>query len=703
MQETGRSAISRRRGLGRARWLGAGLAVTVVGLGAGLAVTALPAYADVTSSYYTIGTPTGAVTAIAASPAAATTGASTQFTVTFTTPASLSGTSDSWVTVTPSESLGSVPANIALVGGGGSCIQSGTTGSGGAGIDTAATVTIELNSTCAISAGTSVEVIYTADAPATTSTFNFTVTTSGDNYPATSNQISVSSSGSSLTASSLSFGANATYTINSVTVENLTSLGTTLTLIANATAGTETIAFYNGAAGYSVTYTPSGGSATADTVSAASSTGVSVTLTLATALANGDVVTITAEGTNPAYNSATEADDVTVQAGNATPLTTASVTFGNSVSSLSVVPSNPIAGASTNYTIGFRAADAVSAGGDIDLSEIAGPTNFSLVTGVDVSDQTLGWSFVATGTFLSSGTALIPLQEAIDAGDAVTVLLAGVINPAAGTVSDFEVKTTADPNYATAPPYTISTNASPGVVVAVNPSTTGSLATYTISNVEATAALSGGTSTLELEAPTGTTFSNVAGYFSIVDTTNSAGSGTVTALSGGSTNTVTLTVPHNINAGDVLTITANDVINPSVASSTDVITIVGSVTGPGAVPTTTTTTTTVPTTTTTVPKPVPVVSVVTQSATVGSGHRPGIKLECKVSNCKGYITLSDVTSKVGSTAYSFKAGNSHTYPVRLNSTGIKLLKGAKAHTIKVNTKVSVNGGKTITVKVTLVG
>ncbi len=95
--------------MGRARWLGAGLAVTVVALGAGLAATALPAYADVTSSDYTIGTPTGAVTAIAATPAAVTTGASTQFEVTFTTPAALAGSSDSWVTVTPSESLGSVP------------------------------------------------------------------------------------------------------------------------------------------------------------------------------------------------------------------------------------------------------------------------------------------------------------------------------------------------------------------------------------------------------------------------------------------------------------------------------------------------------------------------------------------------------------------------------------------------------------------
>lgn len=345
----------------------------------------------------------------------------------------------------------------------------------------------------------------------------------------------------------------------------------------------------------------------------------------------------------------------------------------------------------------------MSAGGDIDLSELAGPTIFSAVTGIDVSDQTLGWNFVASGSSLTSGFAAIPLQEAINPGDAVTVLITGVINPAAGTISDFQVKTTGDPNYATAPPYTISTNASPGVVVAVNPSTTGSLATYTISNVEATAGLAGGSSSLELEAPIGTTFSNVAGYFSIVDTTNSAGSGTVAALSGGSTNTVTLTVPHNISAGDVLTITAQDVINPSVASSTDVMTIVGSVTGPGAVPTTTTTTTAPPTTTTTVPpKPVPVIVVVTKSATVGKANKPGITVQCKVSNCKGYITLSDVVTKVGSTEYSFKAGKSHTYPILLNTTGIKLLNGAKDQTIKVNTKVSVTGGKTITVKVTLV-
>jgi hypothetical protein len=73
-----------------------------------------------------------------------------------------------------------------------------------------------------------VEVIYTADAPAATGNFIFTITTSGDTYPATSNEVSVSTSGSSLTASALSFGANATYTITDIPVASLTSGGTSL-------------------------------------------------------------------------------------------------------------------------------------------------------------------------------------------------------------------------------------------------------------------------------------------------------------------------------------------------------------------------------------------------------------------------------------------------------------------------------------------
>ena len=223
------------------------------------------------------------------------------------------------------------------------------------------------------------EVIYTADAPVTTGTFNFTVTTSGDNYPAISNQISVSTSGSTLTASSLVVRRQRDL-YHHRRAGGGPHLGRDhpLRWCANATVGTETISFYNGSAGYSVTYTPSGGSATADTVTAGDVNRGERNLDTrdcsrerrhAHHHRRGDQPGVQRRPRSPTTSRCT--------AGNGTPETSTSVTFGNSVTSVSVVPSNSLAGATTNYTVGFRASDAVSVGGDIDLSELAGPTNFT--------------------------------------------------------------------------------------------------------------------------------------------------------------------------------------------------------------------------------------------------------------------------------------------------------------------------------------
>ena len=83
---------------------------------AGIAVTALPAYADVTSSYYTIGTPSGAVSTVVATPSNVISSAATNFEVSFTTSAALSGATNSFITVAPSQSFASPPVNIDLVG-----------------------------------------------------------------------------------------------------------------------------------------------------------------------------------------------------------------------------------------------------------------------------------------------------------------------------------------------------------------------------------------------------------------------------------------------------------------------------------------------------------------------------------------------------------------------------------------------------------
>ena len=673
--------------------------LTTGALCAGLVVAALPAYADVTSSYYTIGTPTGGVSTVVASPASVTEATPTNFEVSFTAGAALSGASDGFITVAPSQSLASAPTNIDLVGG--SCIQAGTAGAGGAGTAAATGLTIELGSSCAISSGSSVQVYFTATAPPTAGTFYFTVTTSGNSSLATSNTVTVSSSAATLTAALYSFGANTTYTISNMPVSNLTLNPNTLFIAAIVTSGTEDLTFYNGVSGYTVSYTPSGGSATADPVQTATLVGNSVTLTLANALSNGGKLNITATGTNPATNAATQANQMEVEPGNGTTDLTNSITFGNSVSAVAVSPSTTVAGAPASYTVSFKASSSLGAGGDVNFAETAGPTNFTAVTGVEVIDTTQGWHFVAAGVALANGTISIPLSDAIVGGDSITVILANVTNPPAATISDFKVSTTSDGVATTAAPYTIGANGSPGVVVSVNPTTTSSLATYSISNFRASAALVGGTSTITVEAPAGTVFPNSVGFYGIQAATTLSGSATAGAVvSGGGSNTVVLRVANSINAGDLLSITMEDVINPSIASSTYSITLVGGVTGLAPVAPTTTTTVP-PTTTTTKPKPKPVVTSLTKSAAV-SKKAVQLKLGCSAAPCSGVITLTDVRTEIGHSKYSLAAGKTGKVSVGLFAVAQTLLAGAKHHTITVTETVTVAGGTTIKPKLTIV-
>jgi hypothetical protein len=563
----------------RTKLAGGALAITTAALGGGLMATALPAYADVTTNAYTIGAPSGAVGAVTASPGSVGQGALTNFAVTFDLPAALSGPSDDSVTVTPSTALASAPANVDIVGG--SCIQGGTSGVAGAGSATTAAVTIELSSHCSLSAGQKVEVDFTADAPSSTGTMHFDVSTSKNTTPASSTPVTIGAAGPQLSAASVEFGANTSYTITDVPVANVSADQTTLKLTAGVTAGTEAVDFYSGAAGYHITYTPSGGTTTTDAVTSVtlSSANHVATLTLATAVANGGILNITATGTNPAASGATQANEITVAPGNGTSETTNSIMFGQSVTGVSVSPSSLVAGASSNYFVSFKASGPIPVGGAILLSEPAGLTGFSTVTGIEVTDSTHSWHLVATGSLLANGSAKIPLSIAVDSGDALTVFIVGVTNPPAGTVNDFTVSTTSDPVPVDAPPYTI--GASAGVNVSVSPSSAGALATYVISDLYASGAMSAGSSAITLDAPAGTTFPSNPAEYSVQDTTTPSGSGTVSAApSGGGSNDVTFKVPGNVSAGDRLTVTVLDVINPSAASSTYTIGLTGAVTGP---------------------------------------------------------------------------------------------------------------------------
>jgi hypothetical protein len=242
-----------------------------------------------------------------------------------------------------------------------------------------------------------------------------------------------------------------------------------------------------------------------------------------------------------------------------------------------------VGGDLATYTASFKASTTVPAGGTITLSE--GSTNFSTVTGVLVTDSTAGWHFVTTtlGGNPAAGTLTLtlPAGDAISGGDLVTVTAVNVTSPGNGTYSDFSISTSADQVAATAPGYTLSAGGTSLPTVTPNPATLGSLSTYTISNIHATAAISPSNAGFELviTAPPGTTFPNNGADYLLTDATSSTGSGTMILVTYNSPTKVTLEFPNTVNSGDLLTLTIADVINPSTSSSSDTLTLTGDVAG----------------------------------------------------------------------------------------------------------------------------
>jgi hypothetical protein len=362
-------------------------------------------------------------------------------------------------------------------------------------------------------------------------------------------------------------------------------------LSAGVTRGTELLTFSGGASSYTVVYAPPGGAAISDPVQSASAQGAQVTLTLADPITTGGSLNLTAVGTNPPATSSPQSNDITVGPGNGTPQTTNPVIFGTSISNAAVSASSLAAGSPATYIVSFKAGSVLGAGDYISLGETSGPTNFGTVTSVGVSDVTQGWHYAAVAPSLSSGSAMVPVADPVNAGDALLLTLANVTNPPAGTISDFAVSTSSDAVPTDAPPYTIGSIARPaaspgsGVVVTPVPNGAGSLAGYTVSNLHASASMTGGASTIKLLGPAGTVFPSFPTDYEVLDSSRASGSGAVTApVAGGGTNQVTITVPNTISAGDLLELTVQGVVNPVIPSSSYSLDVVGNVTGATVLP-----------------------------------------------------------------------------------------------------------------------
>ena len=98
------------------------------------------------------------------------------------------------------------------------------------------------------------------------------------------------------------------------------------------------------------------------------------------------------------------------------------------------------------------------------------------------------------------------------------------------------------------------------------------VSTYTVSNLFASAAITGGSSVLTITAnTTSTVLPNSPGFSSVTDITHGTGSGTVgTIVTNSYTgNKIAIVFPNTISSGDQLVLTIGDIVNPSGSSSTN--------------------------------------------------------------------------------------------------------------------------------------
>jgi hypothetical protein len=412
-----------------------------------------------------------------------------------------------------------------------------------------------------INAGDTLDVTFQATNPTTAATYTISVSTSASPQPATTS-VTIASPSLTVSASNQVIGAPATYTFTNVPGNNSTSL----TLTANGT-----VVFGSVTGDYTVTnesVSPPA-SDTVDTVALLTGNH-SVTLTLASPTTTGDLYTVTADGTNP-----TSPETVTFYVNGAA--AGPSIGFGLAVGSVSVVPSPATAGVAANYTITFESTDGIPQLGSINIT---GPTGTTFGNGaVALKDVTSGAFQVAIGT--ASGNTITGIgvtNFSVAKGDIVQLTVFDVTNPAAGSYSGtggLEVTTSSDPLPAyNVQPYVIAVAAPANVIaptVTVTPNTPSSVATYVISPFVAKSNLVAGTDTIEVQAPAGTVLPG-SGY-SLTDKTTASGTQTLTVRSFTSANDVVLSLASNVNAGDVLSLSISNVVNPSSGSTSYTISL----------------------------------------------------------------------------------------------------------------------------------
>ncbi len=507
-----------------------------------------------------------------------TTGSADTLNGSFTTPVTLTaGTDTITVTMPPSTTLPNNPADYAVnatpVTVASVSISGGTT-------DNQVTMTIPAGAT-GLTAGSliafSLGVATSAFNPTVAGNYTAQVSTSLDTTPASTegfvfytgsaSTTAVSSPGLVVTPPDISSSTNNIYftgtTSSTGAINGLPGSPESITLSSNLTSASSP--FPSTASDYVVNGIQlSSGPALSGTTGAWLATfGVPIGLSVG----NGSPLAIDVAGflNNSITGSFKFGVDTTADGNNGSPVLATLVLSSPPSSVSSVSGPNPtplIAGASNaQYSISFTSTSGLGTGNWIRVQLAPGTQLPTTTSSYAVTDTTTSTSCPVSSASGGYSDMITLGSCTISSGNSVSVVISGVINPIIPSTSYYwSVSTQTDGATVAGASYVIGSGVMPLAGLAPDPTTIGAISTYTVGFITSPfGALSAGSSTVTVSAPTGTLFPSTVSDYVV----NGVGASTVT---GGGSNLVSITVPVNAPPGGTVIISITGVTNPFTAN-----------------------------------------------------------------------------------------------------------------------------------------
>ena len=242
---------------------------------------------------------------------------------------------------------------------------------------------------------------------------------------------------------------------------------------------------------------------------------------------------------------------------------------GTSVTGVSAaLTSSQVSAPNVTYSVSFTATHAATTLTVVG-KDSAGNTTFDPHSGTSIlTDNSSSTTSTQSVTFAAGGVAS-SLTTPLVAGHNYTLTVYGITNYTTAEAATISVSTGGDivPADVT---YTLAS--AQEATISISPATPGTSSVWTVSGFKTLDNLAGGSGTLTIASAGSNLFPSIASDYVLTDSTTPAGSGTASAVSA-SAGTVTVTVPNNVVANDVLQLVISGVVNSSTADAQSGVTI----------------------------------------------------------------------------------------------------------------------------------